>query len=68
MKSIWEPGTRVRVRKSPLEGLSGMAGVIQEVNYAQFEEATSVLLDEGDAALNALGLGAFFYDYELEAE
>jgi hypothetical protein len=66
MKSKWEPGTRVRVKASVSDGTAGLTGVIERVNYAQVEEATSVLLDQ------ALGgwasMGAFFYDSELEAE
>lgn len=66
MKSQWEPGTRVRVRASVSDGTAGMVGVIEEVNYAQKEAATSVLLDDASEAL--IGIGAFFYDNELEAE
>ena len=64
MKSIWEPGTRVRVRSTVLDGTAGIEGVIEEVTYAQKEAATSVLLDVADETL--AGIGAFFYDNELE--
>lgn len=64
MISIWEPGTRVRVRATVKDGTAGMTGVIEEVNYAQKEPATSVLLDTDHEVLS--GLGAFFYDNELE--
>ncbi|MEV5677480.1 hypothetical protein [Streptomyces sp. NPDC052179] len=66
MKSVWEPGARVRVRSSVADGTAGMAGVIEEVAYAQKEAATSVMLDDSDEFLK--GMGAFFYDSELEAE
>ncbi|MEV0470741.1 hypothetical protein [Streptomyces prunicolor] len=61
MKSKWNPGTRVRVKASVTDGSAGMTGVIEAVNYAQVEEATSVLLD-------GYSFGAFFEDHELEAE
>ncbi|WP_328377023.1 hypothetical protein OHB13_11750 [Streptomyces sp. NBC_00440] len=66
MKSIWEPGTRVRVRASVTDGTAGLTGVVEKVNYAQKEAATSVQLDDIDEVTNFLG--AFFYDNELEAE
>jgi hypothetical protein len=39
-----------------------MVGTVEAVNYAQVEEATSVLLDEDEYQM-----GAFFDDDELEA-
>jgi hypothetical protein len=65
MKSIWEPGTRVRVKASVTDGLAGLTGVVEAVNYAKKEEATSVLLD--GVADQFADMGAFFYDDELEA-
>ncbi|WP_326827406.1 hypothetical protein [Streptomyces sp. NBC_01751] len=65
-QSKWKPGTRVRVKATVTDGLAGLTGVIEEVNYAQREEATSVQLDDPEDKF--WGLGAFFYDYELEAE
>ncbi|MET8839712.1 MULTISPECIES: hypothetical protein [Streptomyces] len=64
MKSIWKPGTRVRVRASVKDGTAGMVGVIEEVGYAQKESSTSVLLDTDYEVLK--DLGAFYYDDELE--
>ncbi|MFD5689611.1 hypothetical protein [Streptomyces rubiginosohelvolus] len=64
MKSIWKPGTRVRVRASVKDGTAGMVGVIEEVGYAQKEFSTSVLLDTDHEVLK--DLGAFYYDDELE--
>ncbi|MFF9653058.1 hypothetical protein [Streptomyces sp. NPDC014622] len=66
MKSKWEPGTRVRVKTTVGDKTAGMTGVVEAVNYAHHEAATSVQLDGVDTALK--GLGAFFYDNELEAE
>lgn len=60
MKSKWEPGTRVRV-KDEIEELGGWLGTIQAVNYADWFEATSVLLDDDEWQL-----GAWFRDDELE--
>ncbi|MET8164707.1 hypothetical protein ABZT34_10680 [Streptomyces sp. NPDC005329] len=60
MISKWEPGTRVRV-KDGVEELGGWLGTIQAVNYAEWMEATSVLLDEDEWRL-----GAWFRDDELE--
>ncbi|WP_340376583.1 hypothetical protein U5640_16695 [Streptomyces sp. SS7] len=65
MKSKWEPGTRVRVKSSVSDGTAGLTGIIERVNYAQTEEATSVLLDHPEAGFQTLG--AFFRDDELEA-
>ncbi|MER6102378.1 hypothetical protein ABT115_08615 [Streptomyces sp. NPDC001832] len=66
MKSKWKPGTRVRVKVSVADGLAGLTGVIESVNYAKFEEATSVFLDDPDNEYAPLG--AYFKDDELEAE
>ncbi|MGW1231450.1 hypothetical protein [Streptomyces californicus] len=66
MKSIWEPDTRVRVRSTVKDGTAGMVGTIEKVTYAQHEEATSVLLDTDHPVLS--GIGAFYYDTELEPE
>jgi hypothetical protein len=60
VKSKWEPGTRVRV-KDEIEELGGWLGTIQAVNYADWFEATSVLLDDDEWQL-----GAWFRDDELE--
>ncbi|MFM9464118.1 hypothetical protein ACKI1K_14860 [Streptomyces scabiei] len=60
MISKWEPGTRVRV-KDGIEELGGWLGTIQAVNYADWVEATSVLLDDDEWQL-----GAWFRDDELE--
>lgn len=65
MKSVWDPGTRVRVKASVTDGTAGLTGVVEAVNYAQKEAATSVQLDDLDESM--VGLGAFFYDNELEA-
>jgi hypothetical protein len=65
VKSIWKPGTRVRVKASVSDGTAGLTGTVERVNYAQVEEATSVLLDNPDGGFDALG--AFFEDDELEA-
>lgn len=66
MTSIWEPGTRVRVRASVGDATAGMVGVVERVDYAQREAATSVVLDIAEGVTS--GVGAFFYDNELEAE
>ncbi|MGW2714596.1 hypothetical protein HKX69_05735 [Streptomyces argyrophyllae] len=66
MKSKWKPGTRVRVRATVTDGTAGMRGIIERVNYAQVEEATSVLLDNPEGGFDAFG--AYFRDDELEAE
>lgn len=61
--SKWEPGTRVRVIAHDGDVLHGKVGTVRKVNYASRSEATSVLLDD-----DVWGLGAYFYDDELEAE
>ncbi len=66
MKSSWKPGTRVRVKASAEDATSGMVGTIEEVDYAQREAATSVFLDIADGVSS--GVGAFYYDHELESE
>lgn len=66
MKSIWKPGTRVRVKPELNDALAGLTGTIEEVSYAQREESTSVRLD-GTNGLPDVG-GLFFWDNELEAE
>ena len=66
MKSIWKPGTRVRVKAIVADGTAGLTGTVERVNYAEVEESTSVLLDNPDGGFDALG--AFFEDHELEAE
>ncbi|MFD4646303.1 hypothetical protein ACFRJ3_34760 [Streptomyces sp. NPDC056696] len=43
-----------------------MVGVVEAVEYAQREAATSVVLDLAEGVSS--GVGAFFYDNELEAE
>jgi hypothetical protein len=43
-----------------------MVGVVERVDYAQREAATSVVLDIAEGVTS--GVGAFFYDNELEAE
>jgi hypothetical protein len=43
-----------------------MVGVVEPVEYAQREAATSVVLDIAEGVTT--GVGAFFYDNELEAE
>jgi hypothetical protein len=53
------------VKASVTDGLAGLTGVVEAVNYAEKEEATSVLLDE--MAEQFADMGAFFYDNELEA-
>jgi hypothetical protein len=47
--------------KDGIEELGGWLGTIQAVNYAEWFEATSVLLDEDEWRL-----GAWFRDDELE--
>jgi hypothetical protein len=65
VKSKWKPGTRVRVRATVADGTAGLTGTIEAVNYAQVEEATSVLLDDAHREFHPVG--AFFHDDELEA-
>ncbi|WP_333745399.1 hypothetical protein [Streptomyces sp. IBSBF 2950] len=60
MISKWEPGTRVRV-KDGVEELGGWLGTIEAVNYAEWSDSTSVLLDDDEWRL-----GAWFRDDELE--
>jgi hypothetical protein len=60
VKSKWEPGTRVRV-KDGVKELGGAFGTIQAVNYAEWTEATAVLLDDDEWRM-----GAWFGDGELE--
>ncbi|MFK0231237.1 hypothetical protein ACIQUL_36340 [Streptomyces sp. NPDC090303] len=59
MKSIWKPGTRVRVKENV--DLAGEVGVVEEVEYAQTSAETSVLID-------GINGGCWFRDDELEAE
>ncbi|MFF3416843.1 hypothetical protein ACFYW9_19405 [Streptomyces sp. NPDC002698] len=66
MRSKWEPGTRVRVKATVSDGTAGLVGVIERVDYAQTQEATSVLIDEATGLWSSNG--AFYYDGELEAE
>lgn len=65
MKSKWKPGTRVRVRATVQDGTAGLTGIIEAVDYAQTEEATSVLID-GRYFDGREVAGAFFKDEELE--
>jgi hypothetical protein len=53
------------VKATVSDGSAGLTGTIERVNYAEVEEATSVLLDNPVGGFDALG--AFFYDAELEA-
>ncbi|MEU6765883.1 hypothetical protein ABZ916_25610 [Streptomyces sp. NPDC046853] len=48
------------------DATAGMVGVVEKVGYAEREAATSVLLDIADGV--SAGVGAFYYDNELEAE
>ena len=65
MKSIWKPGTRVRVRATVQDGTAGLTGIIEAVDYAQTEEATSVVID-GHQLGGASAGGCYFKDEELE--
>ncbi|MFF1450145.1 hypothetical protein ACFVYF_18700 [Streptomyces sp. NPDC058274] len=65
MKSKWKPGTRVRVRATVKDGTAGLTGIIEAVDYAQTEEATSVLVDGHQLGGVAAG-GCYFKDEELE--
>ncbi|MFI0553399.1 hypothetical protein [Streptomyces scabiei] len=65
MKSIWKPGTQVRVRATVKDGTAGLTGIIEAVDYAQTEAATSVLIDGHHIGGVAAG-GCFFKDEELE--
>jgi hypothetical protein len=65
VKSKWKPGTRVRVRATVKDGTAGLTGIVEAVDYAQTEEATSVLIDGHQ--LGGLDVsGAYFKDEELE--
>jgi hypothetical protein len=63
-KSKWKPGTRVRSIAD--DGTNGMTGTVEAVNYAESEEATSVLMDRHEGGFDVLG--SFFRDDELVAE
>lgn len=65
MKSIWKPGTRVRVRATVQDGTAGLTGIVEAVGYAQTEEATSVLVDGSHLGGQAAS-GCYFKDEELE--
>ncbi|MFJ9900272.1 hypothetical protein ACIQPR_43780 [Streptomyces sp. NPDC091280] len=53
------------MKSSVKDGTAGMTGVIERVNYADVEEATSVLMDTPLGGWPSMG--AYFRDDELEA-
>ncbi|MFG3582583.1 hypothetical protein [Streptomyces sp. NPDC047990] len=61
--SKWKAGDRVLVGDH-VKDAAGLTGTIQESPFEDTMEATSVLID-GDWGFP--GIGAFFWDHELEA-